>query len=218
MDICLSGRQKKWKTLLPNLKDKVILDVGCSYGWLEEIVLEAGCKEIWGIEPDGNNLKDVRKKYPQAHFKKGSVFNLSFADNTFDIVALFDVIEHIPRGTEHKALVGIRRVLKKNGTLCLSTPHQNILSNALDPAWYLGHRHYSTKRIIELLTKSGFTVTFVDYGGGLASQLYMILFYLYKFALKRDMHLFEKRFNNIREREYLSTGGYVTLFIKANAS
>ena len=54
-------------------------------------------------------------------FTISDVTGITLSDNTFDKV-LFEVIEHVPSGTEHKALQEITGVLKPGGTLALSLP------------------------------------------------------------------------------------------------
>ena len=58
------------------------------------------------------------------------------------MVSLRSLLEIKLKNTERKALEEIKRVLKKDGNLFISTPANNF-SNFFDPAWYFGHRHYN---------------------------------------------------------------------------
>lgn len=79
----------------------------------------------------------ARKKIPKASFFVGSVNNLPFEDNSFDVVIFLAVLEHIPKDTEPQALAEIHRVLKPNGLLILETPNKHLFSFLLDPAYFL---------------------------------------------------------------------------------
>lgn len=54
------------------------------------------------------------------------VLDLPFEEKTFNLVYFTDVIEHLPKNTELKALAEIRRVLKNGGMLILSTQTINL--------------------------------------------------------------------------------------------
>lgn len=209
----LTGRLKKSFQFSGNLKNKVILDIGCGIGWFEKMVIEAGCKKITGIEPTEKNLKQAKKAVPQAVFKTGSALRLSFKKNYFDLVTMFDVIEHLPKNSESQVLREIKRVLKKTGGLIISTPNSSFLSKVLDPAWYFGHRHYSLEKLKQLLEDEGLAIEKVDYGGGIWELFSMILFYVFKsFGWEIP---FKPWFEEKREKEYLGQKGFVTLFVKA---
>jgi SAM-dependent methyltransferase len=101
-----------------------------------------------------------------------------------DIALMFDVIEHVPFNTESVVFKEVHRVLRKKGKFLLSTPHNNLFTNILDPAWYLGHRHYKKEQIKRLLEQSGFRVLDIEVRGGLWFSIYLIWLYFYKWILK----------------------------------
>ena len=53
--------------------------------------------------------------------------NLPFEDNSFDAVTLIEVIEHIRPSQAHQNLLEIKRVLKTDGRLLLTTPNYKSL-------------------------------------------------------------------------------------------
>jgi SAM-dependent methyltransferase len=84
----------------------------------------------------------------------GSALNLPFADNAFDAVAAFDVIEHVEEG---QALAEIRRVLRAGGTLVASVPAYQWAWTDFDVA--NGHlRRYTRRSITAALAGAGFEV------------------------------------------------------------
>ena len=217
IDERLTARYKKCMKFCGDLKDKKILNIGCYNGWFEKFAVENGCSEVIGIDTDENNLQKARLqvKDGKVKFLKASALNLSqFVANYFDVVTIFDVIEHLPKGTEEKALTEIKRVLTKNGILVISTPNKSFLSNILDPAWYFGHRHYSKTELENILLKNSFEIEKTECRGGYYELLSMILLYFFKWILRREIP-FKGWFEEKRDEEYLKKDGFVTLFVRA---
>ena len=65
---------------------------------------------------------------PGVHFVQGSCDSLPLADASFDLVAAFEVIEHLERWEE--MLTEARRVLKPAGVLLVSTPNKAYYAEA----------------------------------------------------------------------------------------
>lgn len=211
----LTGRHKKAVRLSGDVADKVILNIGCSIGWYEKFTTEQNCKLAVGIDTDARAIARAKDSVNKAKFMLCSAITLPFEDNYFDIVTIFDVIEHVEKNTEITCLAEINRVLKNNGTLILSTPNNNFFAKILDPAWYLGHRHYSQAKLQEILTNSGFRIDSVDYGGGFYELVSMILLYFFKWVFRMEIP-FKQWFDKKRDREYLNDKGFVTLLIEAS--
>lgn len=161
-------------------KNKKVVDVGSSFGWLEKEVQSLGAKELIGIEPDAVAVAFAKKNVKQAKFMVGDALNVPLPKTYADIVALYDVVEHVPKGTELMVLKEMNRVLKTGGVLLLSTPFDSFVSKVLDLAWYFGHRHYSLKKIKEMLKKAGFKVVEMRVRGSFFSSFYLFWFYISK--------------------------------------
>jgi|GEM_PF-6068616 len=159
----LHGRIKETFKFLDSedIKGKVILDIGCGYGWFENEIIKKHPKKIIASEISEADLSTIKKYItnPKIVFKKTSAIDLSINDGTIDTVVSWEVIEHIPDKTEHKMFSEARRVLKPHGSFYLSTPYKGFFSTLLDPAWWLiGHRHYN-ESAMELFAKyNGFNL------------------------------------------------------------
>lgn len=106
-----------------DLKNKIILDAGCGLGLISEKLLEKKAK-VYGIDYSLNNINYVRKKFKSKNFYCTSVTNLPFKNNFFDIIIYTEVIEHLNKEEQEKSLQELKRVLKKNGLLVLTTPNK----------------------------------------------------------------------------------------------
>ena len=99
-----------------------VLDVGCGGGYLSEAVAELGYT-VSGIDLSGTSIENARNhaaKSPiesvqRIDYRVGSVFNMPFPSDHFDVVIASDVLEHV--GDVPRALAEIRRVLKPAGKL-----------------------------------------------------------------------------------------------------
>jgi SAM-dependent methyltransferase len=210
-----TARHQKSINFIGDVKGFKILNIGSYNGWLERGLSEKGAFEASGIDIEDCYVLASKKNAPKARIEKMSVLDLMFKENYFDIVVFFDVIEHIPKGTEEKAISEIKKVLKKGGVLFLSTPNKNFFSCLLDPAWYFGHRHYKIGYLISLLKNHGFKVEKYEIKGGFAEQISMIMLYFFKYVFKRESFL-KPVTDFFRNKEYLSKKtGFVTTFIKA---
>lgn len=211
----LTGRHFKCMHIAGSLKNKKILDIGCNFGFFERFALEEGCNEIHAIDPDKKSLIQAKVNSPGAFYIQGTADKLPFPENNFDLITLFDVIEHIDKSKVGPSLDEIRRVLKPGGKLALSTPNKTFISNITDPAWFLiGHRHYSAVNISRLLESRNFKITSLSYGGRHAEIIGMTLLYLVKHLTKTKIP-FKYWLDKTREEEFLlSDKGFTTLFIE----
>ncbi len=212
----LTARHQKCFQFSADMEGKDILDIGSSFGWFEKMALENKCKSVTGIEPKKKDFYSAKKEVPGATFKKGSALNLSFKKKSFDLVVMFDVIEHIPKNTEPKAIGEIKRVLRPGGKLVLSTPFDYWLSKIMDPAWWLiGHRHYKEMELAQMLMKSGFKIESIEKRGRIFELVSAMLMYFFKWVFRREIP-FKDWFESKKNSEYLTDReGFETLYIKA---
>jgi SAM-dependent methyltransferase len=103
-----------------------VLDLGCGDG---EVAQELG--RVTGAKVIAADVSNValeacrRRGLPTAGLQAGAP--LPFANNSFDLVFMTEVIEHLLDPS--RTLNEIRRVLKPNGYLILSTPNLACLPN-----------------------------------------------------------------------------------------
>lgn len=199
-----------------DVKNKEILDVGCGYGWIELAMLKKSIKKIIGIEPSENDLFTPKKyvKSKRAKFVVGSAIDIPFKKNVFDTVVSWEVIEHIPLNTETKMFQEVNRVLKKNGVFYLSTPYASFWSKVFDPAWWLiGHRHYTSEKLIGLAIANGFAIEKMEIRGGWWEIIGMLNLYIMKWVFRRKP-LFDNYVKKKQDLEYRNPNGFTNIFFK----
>lgn len=106
-------------------KSARILDVGCNYGSLIFYLHQLGYHQVFGIDVNQKAVEKGKLQYPELadrifHYE-GEV--IPFESESFDMVLMFDVIEHIP--DIHGFLGGqVHQVLKKGGQFVFQTPNK----------------------------------------------------------------------------------------------
>jgi len=90
-----------------------ILEVGCNTGHNLLAFSDIGDFELVGIDPQALALKIGKEKKVPATLIKGSVYNMPFFKDYFDLVLTSGVLMHIHRRSLPKALKEIDRVTNK---------------------------------------------------------------------------------------------------------
>lgn len=106
------------------------LEVGCGYGGMTSVLNET-FKKLSAIDISKNAIEHCHS-LPKLKGVDLSIMDsndLVFPDNTFDLVTIFDVLEHLQE--PNITIKNIYRVLKQNGILILSTPNPRSVGHYL---------------------------------------------------------------------------------------
>jgi 2-polyprenyl-3-methyl-5-hydroxy-6-metoxy-1,4-benzoquinol methylase len=111
------------QVVLIDFARKRVLDVGCGTGGLGEIVGASGADYV-GIDLHRHVLQFARPSR-ECSFAQCNAVQLPFADQSFDFVFAFDVIEHLTGGSpwQIRFLQELRRLLLPTGMIFLTTPN-----------------------------------------------------------------------------------------------
>jgi ubiquinone/menaquinone biosynthesis C-methylase UbiE len=104
-----------------------VLDAGCGVGYGSAMLADAGATRVIGIDVDDAVVADASSRYADrkvVEFRQGDLRELPFDDSSFDLVVCFEAIEHIDR--QDAALDELRRVLRGEGHLLLSSPNREV--------------------------------------------------------------------------------------------
>jgi SAM-dependent methyltransferase len=135
----------------------LVLEVGCGTGNVLR-ALEAGCPDctIVGLELWFEGLMHARSR-SRAFLIQADIRNSPFAKQ-FDLVGMFDIIEHIDQDQDTLQLV--HDALRPGGKLLLTVPaHQSLWSYFDEAARHC--RRYSPDGIRQKLEQAGFEVEFL---------------------------------------------------------
>ena len=106
-----------------------LLDIGCGYGFFLREMQSRGWK-VEGIEISQAGRRYLRNRW-DIHVHSAPLEDLSLRENSFDVVTLFYVIEHVPHPVS--LLTEVKRVLKPDGFALLRWPHSTPIVRILGP-------------------------------------------------------------------------------------
>ena len=93
-------------------KDSRILEVGCNIGNQLSLLQKMGYKDLWGIDIQKDAVEKAKECLPHINIVNGSVFDIPFKDEFFDLVFTSGVLIHISPDDITKALDEIYRCTK----------------------------------------------------------------------------------------------------------
>lgn len=130
-----------------------ILDAGSGTGIVAQQLSQFG--KVEAIDISNEAVKFAKKR--GVNIKKGSIVNLPFKENTFDLTLSLDVIYHQAVDSDQQALAELWRVLKPQGILILKVPAFNFLKGNHDLLVHTRKRYniYELKRECK---KAGFSI------------------------------------------------------------
>lgn len=157
-DLIVENFARRVRWLAPHARGPRFLDVGAAYGLLVQAASDAGFDAV-GLEPV-RGCVDWATSELGVKMLAGTVEDVDIAPESFDVVTLMDVIEHVV--DPGLALRRIRRWLRPGGLVVIETgDFEALLARVCGPRWYYydppQHLTYFSRRSLEnLLVASGF--------------------------------------------------------------
>lgn len=158
----------------PDHTGQLFLDVGCSSGEIMYLAKNVGYK-VTGVELNPRTASIARANGFEIHI--GTLESAQYPDNSFDVVHMGDVIEHVP--DPHAFLAETHRILRPGGELIIITPNMNcfwakityVFWKLFNVPWSMStppHHLYqfSDNNLSLLLQAAGFTVSGEWYTAG----------------------------------------------------
>lgn len=114
------------------VKNLIVLDLGSGEGGTSKVLSENNF--VVSIDINIVRLKRQKENFGLKKSLQTNAIKLPFADSTFDLVIIQDVIEHVEN--LNQLYNEVLRVLKADGMVYLSTPNRLSIINFLsDPHW-----------------------------------------------------------------------------------
>jgi len=168
-----------------------LLDIGCSTGLFLNKLQQSKLWEVWGVETSEYSVKIAREQYHLNVFH-GELSEGNFQNGFFDVVTLWDVLEHLPDPIS--TLSEVSRITKPHSFLVLRVPNFDSLDAKLFRSTWEGidlPRHYyvfSRNNINWLLNRNGYEVNKVSCSiGTYPAFLLSLRFYLTARGIENSM-------------------------------
>ncbi len=118
-----AGEWHELQRLLPDLRGKKVLDLGCGYGWHCRYAAEHGAQSVVGTDISDRMLEEAKARTSDARisYRKVAIEDIDFGPECFDLVIsslAFHYVESFETVCEK-----LYRIVKRNGDLVFSVEH-----------------------------------------------------------------------------------------------
>jgi len=135
-DILVNEHLLRYRLVKQFVDNKIVLDIACGSGYGANL-LAKGAKRVIGVDVDNLVITEAKERYKanNLEFIVSSGLDLSLEDKSIDTVVSLETIEHFSSSDQIKFLKELKRVLKPEGLLLMSTPNSDA-SKHKNP-WHL---------------------------------------------------------------------------------
>ena len=157
------GRRRLALALIDNFvspeAEARILDVGCGTG--ANIIALSGYGRAIGVDLSPIAINLARQR-PVSRFAQASGVHLPFADGTFSLITVFDVLYHQWVTSDEQTLAELYRLLRPGGWLLVTDSALPALWSSHDDLYYARQR-YTLNDIRGKISQAGFDPRFCSY-------------------------------------------------------
>ncbi|HHL40436.1 MAG TPA: class I SAM-dependent methyltransferase [Deltaproteobacteria bacterium] len=146
----------------PRVPGGRLLDIGCSSGHFLKVAHDGGY-EVYGIEPNPDMVEFASGELGLPNIRAGVMSDDAYPADYFDVVTLWDVLEHVP--DPGSLLVSVKKVLKPGGWVFAYTENLesfNYFITGADSEMFAPDvhiRHYTPATFRREFEKAGLSVS-----------------------------------------------------------
>lgn len=122
---------QRYNAVLDIIKGKKVLDAACGAGYGTALMATAA-EKVTGIDISAETIAYAQKRYAEqknASYVEASIAELPFEDHSFDVIVSFETIEHVTEELQDSFLKEIKRCLKEDGLLIMSSPDKRTYTD-----------------------------------------------------------------------------------------
>lgn len=118
-----AGEWHEFKKMMPDFKDKKVLDLGCGYGWHCMYAVEMGAKEVTGIDASYRMIEEAKIRNSDARicYKLSAIESFDYPEKEYDVVISSLVLHYIESFED--VCQKVKYCLKKDGEFVFSVEH-----------------------------------------------------------------------------------------------
>jgi len=117
--------EARYKFAADYVASKRVLDVACGVGYGAALLADAGASMVFGVDVSAEAIGYARSRYARAnvHYIVADAAAIGMADESVDVVASFETIEHLKGDKIEPFLQELKRLVTPGGAVFLSTPN-----------------------------------------------------------------------------------------------
>lgn len=185
-----------------------LLDVGCAAGFF----LDEAHKRGWQVQ--GLDVSSFAVNYTTERFgydtRNGSLLDLDYPRDSYDLITLWDVIEHVPDPKAYTQRAA--ELLRPGGVISLATPDVDSIPAKLTGKRWVGYKlseehvyYFSVKTLTRMLNEAGFDVVDVRHVGKYVTlRLFLDRLGMYSPILAKLGELVERAFKLSEKALYVN--------------
>lgn len=118
----MAGFLDSFRTFYQQASPKDVLEIGCGSGDMLDVMHHMGEANLHGFDVDIPMLLEAQRTVPHAMVTLGDGHQTAYADSSFDLVVVCEVLEHV--AYPHKVIAEAKRLTKQYAIL--SVPREPI--------------------------------------------------------------------------------------------
>jgi SAM-dependent methyltransferase len=132
-----AGEWHGFRSLLPDLGDKRLLDLGCGFGWHCRYARERRARSVVGVDLSERMLARARQSTddPGVEYRRSAIEDIDFPADEFDVVISSLALHYVERF--ELVCEKVHRWLRADGTFVLSVKHPIFTARAAQD-WHYG--------------------------------------------------------------------------------
>jgi len=150
---------------------KRVLDLGCGEGYGTWIISRSASEAV-GMDAGDETISKAKSRYVAENlsYVAGHSGKLPFPEKSFDMVVCFELIEHVAEAAQVDCLAQIKKVLKQDGVLLISTPNKSLSTNPNENPYHL--REMDLPEFMDLITPQFKNITLLGQNSYIVSDIH----------------------------------------------
>lgn len=142
----VAEHMQRYNSVLQIVRGKKVLDAACGTGYGSALMASVA-REVKGIDISSEAISFAKSRYGKLKnvtYQEASIEKLPFPDDAFDVIVSFETIEHVDEKIQQLFLFEIKRCLKADGILVMSSPDRKNYSDLrqLDNKFHIHEFYY----------------------------------------------------------------------------
>lgn len=124
---------QRYGSIAELVRNKIVVDAACGEGYGTALIGKTA-KTVDGFDIDMEAVHRATMNYgaDNVHFHQGNIISLPLENHYADVFVSFETIEHVDETTQKQFMQEVKRVLKEDGILIISSPNKKIYSDLFD--------------------------------------------------------------------------------------